>query len=652
MLLALAALLGDRALAQPPASALAAVPTIQRVAPEKPARTVLHDGERRDVVVIKFQEGTNVRLKNGELRARLDTLRAKDTVRRGRLALDDARIHEEVARVSDLAEGPSRIRIVPMFDRPAKQLERDRDAGESRSGEELADLQLYYKVLIDGADTRSTEELIDDLNAMGVVEIAYAEPIGSPAAADIAPTTGSFVPNQGYLRDAPAGIGATTAHQFHNARGQNIRIIDIELNWGLGHEDLDPAFHVRRPFYSNDVKLNIAHGSGVLGVMVARENAYGMTGIAHRASHGVIPAVKRVCIPAPICFWTDDMANAIDRASAQLRPGDILVLEMHYKGPDSGQSCACNCAQHEFMPAEYWQGTFDAIRSATARGIVVVEAAGNGGMDLDAPRYKNKFNLDVRDSGAILVGAGTSGDHSPTCFTNFGSRIDAQGWGENVATLGGGDLAMANGNDDRQFYTASFNGTSSATPIVAGAAAALQSYRINRLRPLLLPGEMRDLFRRSGTPQPAGTAQTRIGRLPDLPDAIAALGDGACKTIYPSSTAQRDVRFLQEGMREYCFTVPASGMRLIADTCDSDDDDAHLQSRIQIVNAAGTSMGVWPAGLCGWGTHLNTTLPGGNYRLRITPEAGPGTHALTYRKGLNLPPIDLPTNPLPPVGLP
>src|SRR5262245_7350074 len=88
-LVALMPILGDRALAQPSAPALASAPTVLRVAPQKPERTVLHDGERQDVVVVKFQEGTNVRLTNGELRARLDTLREKDAVRRRRLALDD-----------------------------------------------------------------------------------------------------------------------------------------------------------------------------------------------------------------------------------------------------------------------------------------------------------------------------------------------------------------------------------------------------------------------------------------------------------------------------------------------------------------------------------------------------------------------------------
>ena len=69
---------------------------------------------------------------------------------------------------------------------------------------------------------------------------------------------------------------------------------------------------------------------------------------------------------------------------------------------------------------EYWQANFDAIKTATANGKIVVEAAGNGSMNLDNSIYKNLFNRSYRDSGAILVGAGTSSTpHSPMCWTEL-----------------------------------------------------------------------------------------------------------------------------------------------------------------------------------------------------------------------------------------
>jgi hypothetical protein len=54
---------------------------------------------------------------------------------------------------------------------------------------------------------------------------------------------------------------------------------------------------------------------------------------------------------------------------------------------------------------EYYQESFDVIRRAPARGIVVVEAAGNGGQNLDSTIYGSRFFLNARNSQAILVGA-------------------------------------------------------------------------------------------------------------------------------------------------------------------------------------------------------------------------------------------------------
>jgi subtilisin family serine protease len=226
-----------------------------------------------------------------------------------------------------------------------------------------------------------------------------------------------------------------------------------------------------------------------------------------------------------------------------LRAGDILLLEMHRPGPRYGY--ANRDDQLGFIPVEWWEDDFLAIQYATAKGIVVVEAGGNGSESLDDVLYdqpgegfsttwQNPFRRTV-DSGAILVGAGspppgTNGaDHGPNAsrlsFSNYGACIDAQGWGEEVTSAGYGDLT--NVDDENTAYTRIFSGTSSASPMITGVIACLQGNRLAMAKNPLLPLQLRQLLRGSGTPQvdgPNGPAsQQRIGNRPDLKALLAGL---------------------------------------------------------------------------------------------------------------------------------
>ena len=210
---------------------------------------------------------------------------------------------------------------------------------------------------------------------------------------------------------------------------------------------------------SNDLPSR-NHGTAVLGVMVAPANGYGVTGIVNGASAGF----ESIGSQSP--------ASAIANAAIAAGISGLVVIPLQRQGPGTPNS-PCNCSGAcDFVPVEYEQADYDAIANATANGTIVVEAGGNGATNLDDSVYGGTFNRMVRDSGAILVGASESNARTPTCFTNYGSRIDMHGWGLNVATLGYGDLFNPN-NDENQRYTGIFNGTSSASPIVTGAASSV-----------------------------------------------------------------------------------------------------------------------------------------------------------------------------------
>jgi hypothetical protein len=192
-------------------------------------------------------------------------------------------------------------------------------------------------------------------------------------------------------------------------------------------------------------------------------------------------------------------------------PGDVLLIEAERSG----------------IPTEDDDVDFDAIRFAVAAGVTVVEVAGNGGVDLDqhknahGKRVFNRNSPDFRDSGAIIVAAADPRDSlNRAPFSCYGSRIDCFAWGRHVTTCGFGDLDAGHGDRDKT-YTAKFNGTSSAAPIVAGAAMILQGMAKANSGHWIPPRLMRTLLsnRRTATPQGPGVAGA-IGVMPDLKSII------------------------------------------------------------------------------------------------------------------------------------
>jgi hypothetical protein len=101
-------------------------------------------------------------------------------------------------------------------------------------------------------------------------------------------------------------------------------------------------------------------------------------------------------------------------------------------------------------------------------------------------------------------------------FSNFGSRVTSNGWGTDVVTAGYGDLQAG---AVTQEYTDTFSGTSSATPIVVGAAMLLNSIHLSALGTALDPLLLRNVLRDTGSAV-SGT----IGTRPNLRAALAALG--------------------------------------------------------------------------------------------------------------------------------
>lgn len=392
-----------------------------------------------------------------------------------------------VAALLDVAVG-----IEPLVDLPLATLDawHDRAQAAARDDERIAHLASWFRVRVrseaDGA------ALIAALREQRAVEVACFEPRPSlPGGTDLPPTTPDFRGQQGYVGPTPAGIAAARGRVIVGGRGRGVQVVDMEQSWINDHEDickLDASAHI------GTVRTGGNHGTAVCGEMVGDRNGYGVTGICDAAS-------------LRVSSWNNGgVANAIAAGINASAAGDIVLLEVHYN------------TSLGYVPAEYFQANFDVIRNGTALGVHIVEAAGNGGNDLDdTNRFQRLFDLTFRDSGAIMVGATSAGSTNRAGFSNHGARITANGWGTQVTTTGYGNIF--NPNDARQRYTGSFSGTSSASPIVTGAVAQFVGAVRFQDEHTLTIAEVRQALRTHGTPC-SGKIQNR----PDVGAMLAARG--------------------------------------------------------------------------------------------------------------------------------
>ncbi|WP_410991109.1 S8 family serine peptidase [Bacillus cereus] len=318
---------------------------------------------------------------------------------------------------------------------------------------------------------------------------------------------------QGYLNAAPEGIDAKYAWQYKGGRGEKTAYADMERGWQLNHEDLKshgqiPLLYgsVLFPQILNGQKINemdFSHGTSVLGIISADDNNIGAIGVAHKAT----PKVTSAAPNGP--------ATAINQATQNLRSGDVIVIELGFPHmPNQGQH------QQNAGPLEIDSSVHAAIKAATAKGITVVEAAANSMIDLD--RYQSKLTQD--NSGAIMVGAanpnqnrarsnwGYNNQTGENGGSNHGSRVDVFAWGDNVTTL------TSKNTWDTASYTHSFNGTSSATPIISGAVLAIQGIAKEKYGKPYTPAQIKAMLK-DPTGQPTLSANPefdRIGVMPNL----------------------------------------------------------------------------------------------------------------------------------------
>ncbi len=432
------------------------------------------------------------------------------------------------AGLSDLSNALKRLgitasRLITSIDpRRLRELENQREGDV-----EQPSLTQYWQIDLSDRDL-DPDEVAATLARQEGVEVAYVEsPVIEAGGPDGQATTAAAAASFNHLDAPPVGSNVRWAWGKVAGYAADVQVLDVESGWDLTHEALKPLnvsvisgvnqFGVDG-YYDN-------HGTAALGIVA------GMF-VAPKGVEGIC-SQTRVLAASPFngTAPAQPLADVLAAAANALNPGDVVLIEV--AALEGGVSTRFQ------RPIERDEHVRKAISLLTAIGIVVIEPAGNGNKDLAKLSIDDgRSQLDVDgpgyvDSHAVMVGGAyvdpktapgsvprrwVSGD-DPRIGSNFGSRVNCYSWARQVYTSGCAPWHTCVASGAYQ----TFNGTSSASAIVAGVAVLVQTMLRAAGRAPLTPDEMRTVFADAGN----GTASepnSGIGPMPDLERIAGALG--------------------------------------------------------------------------------------------------------------------------------
>lgn len=349
---------------------------------------------------------------------------------------------------------------------------------------ELGDSQMQSKAL---------ETLEKELAEAKANNARYAQILETVENADAA--LKSHLGKSDYTPEDLAGIQTTDAGLQQNiavlqqmfAFAPSIEEVKDQLKEGVKYFEGQVNYHLNRDFdgrkvvgddpydinsrgYGNGNPMNRSedesHGSHVAGIIAAeRGNGLGVDGVA---DHVQIMSVRAV-----------PDGDEYDKD---------VALGIRY-AVDNGARIINASFGKSFSPNKEW--VYDAIKYAAGKGVLIVHAAGNDGLDLDDPANGNYPNdqvfagPEIADN-VITVGSldQTYGPGMVSSFSNYGLT------GVDVFAPGGGIYSTMPGNEYK-FQ----GGTSMAAPAVSGIAALI----LSRF-PKLTASQVKKIIMQSGLP--------------------------------------------------------------------------------------------------------------------------------------------------------
>lgn len=191
---------------------------------------------------------------------------------------------------------------------------------------------------------------------------------------------------------------------------------------------------------SGDLYDNSGHGTHIAGVIAAQHNSGRVTGLAPSSKLLMYDFFKTEIVNGKPQEVGGTIFDAIRGLRAAVQSG-AKVINASWGGPGCSTS----------LKAE--------IDALSAKEVLFVTAAGNEGKNIDqSPSYPASYS----SVNQITVGAMTADDYTAG-FSNYGSKVDLMAPGASIISTYPGNQYQV------------MDGTSMATPFVAGAVALLWS---------------------------------------------------------------------------------------------------------------------------------------------------------------------------------
>lgn len=240
-------------------------------------------------------------------------------------------------------------------------------------------------------------------------------------------------------------IRSTAAWNYNETAGSGIKVAVIDSGIQKNHEDLQGRVASAAVTYAtpyNGAEDNDDHGTHVSGIIAATaNNGKGGAGIAYKASIVSYKALEENPATGRAGGSTDAIIKAVNASASS----GARVINMSLGG-------------------HYYDALFEAaVDTAVNKGVVVVAAAGNEGVQLSKDRNDPNYCSPACFDNVITVSAKNQGAASLASFSNYGAGIiDVTAPGVNIASS----------VPDAYAY---MDGTSQAAPMVAAAAAYILS---------------------------------------------------------------------------------------------------------------------------------------------------------------------------------